>query len=113
MKPTEFKRIIKESVREAIQEELKDILLEALKSSPSKSERITESTPIQNRPITETQNQLSPEQQRNLYSQMLRETPITTNNVQTFNPMGAVDPVNGSLPSGEVSMNQIMGLLNK
>jgi len=33
MKPSEFKKIIKESVKEAIQEELKDILLEAVRSS--------------------------------------------------------------------------------
>jgi hypothetical protein len=33
MKSTDFKKLIKEAVREAIQEELKDILLEAVKSS--------------------------------------------------------------------------------
>ena len=32
MKSTDFKKIIKEAVREAIQEELKDILLEAVRS---------------------------------------------------------------------------------
>jgi hypothetical protein len=32
MKSTDFKKLIKEAVREAIQEELKDILLEAVKS---------------------------------------------------------------------------------
>jgi hypothetical protein len=32
MKSTDFKKIIKEAVREAIQEELKDILLEAVKA---------------------------------------------------------------------------------
>ena len=32
MKTTDFKKLIKEAVREVIQEELKDILLEALKS---------------------------------------------------------------------------------
>jgi phage baseplate assembly protein W len=40
MKPSEFKKLIKESVREAIQEELKDILLEAIKSN---KQPITES----------------------------------------------------------------------
>ena len=33
MKQSEFKKLIKESVREAIQEELKDILLEAVKGN--------------------------------------------------------------------------------
>ena len=32
MKPSEFKKIIKEAVKEAIQEELKEILLEAVRS---------------------------------------------------------------------------------
>jgi hypothetical protein len=32
MKPTDFKKLIKEAVREAIQEELKDILLEAVRA---------------------------------------------------------------------------------
>ena len=32
MKPSDFKKIIKEAVKEAIQEELKDILLEAVKA---------------------------------------------------------------------------------
>ncbi len=32
MKPSDFKKIIKEAVREAIQEELKDILLEAVRA---------------------------------------------------------------------------------
>jgi hypothetical protein len=32
MKTTDFKKLIKEAVREVIQEELKNILLEALKS---------------------------------------------------------------------------------
>jgi hypothetical protein len=40
MKPSEFKKLIKESVREAIQEELKDILLEAVRSN---KQPITES----------------------------------------------------------------------
>jgi len=33
MKSSELKKLIKESVREAIQEELKDILLEAVKTT--------------------------------------------------------------------------------
>ena len=32
MKPTEFKKLIKEAVKEAIQEELKEILLEAVRA---------------------------------------------------------------------------------
>ena len=32
MKPSDFKKIIKEAVKEAIQEELKDILLEAVRA---------------------------------------------------------------------------------
>jgi len=34
-----------------------------------------------------------------------------TNNIP-FRPTGPVDPVNGSLPEGEVGLDMIMGLMN-
>ena len=44
---------------------------------------------------------------------ILGETALsfTSQDVQRFNPTG-VDPVNGSLPSGDVGMDQIMNLMN-
>jgi hypothetical protein len=113
MKSTDFKKIIKESVREAIREEFKEILLEALKNNSGKNEKLNESFNITNQyQQAPPQTQLSAEQRRNLYSQMLQETPLTTNNIQApFIPNPSADSVNGSLPPGEVSIDQIAGLL--
>ena len=53
MKSSELKKLIKESVREAIQEELKDILLEAVKTP-----RVT--TIAETGPVLETVNKQQP-----------------------------------------------------
>ena len=37
---------------------------------------------------------------------------LTSNDVQTFVPT-SVDPVNGTLPSGDLGMDQIMNLIGK
>jgi hypothetical protein len=109
MKTTDFKKLIKEAVREVIQEELKDILLEALKSP---KQIVRESyTP----PSTPTQPTYAPPpiDFRSKYAEVLGETALsfTSNDVQQpFRPQG--DPVNGNLGTGELGMDQIMGLLN-
>jgi len=36
----------------------------------------------------------------------------STNNIP-FRPTGPIDPVNGSLPEGELELDQIMGLMSK
>jgi hypothetical protein len=111
MKESKFKELVKTAVREAIQEELKDILLEAVKSP----------TVVQNPlPVMET---LTPEQEmmkaqdrRAAYANILGDmaSPMTTNNVQPqFNPQGGFDSANGTLPQGEVGMDQIMGLMKQ
>jgi hypothetical protein len=110
MKTTDFKKLIKEAVREAIQEELKDILLEAVKSP---KQVIRESyTP----PLTPTQPAYAPPpiDFRSKYAEVLGETAMsfTSNDIQQpFRPQSS-DPVNGNLGSGELGMDQIMGLLN-
>jgi hypothetical protein len=109
MKTTDFKRIIKEAVREAIQEELKDILLEALKSP---KQIIKESY---SPPTPSSQPSYAPPQIdfRSKYAEALGETALsfTSQDAQpSFRPHG--DPVNGNLGSGELGMDQIMGLLN-
>ena len=109
MKTTDFKKLIKEAVREVIQEELKDILLEALKSP---KQIVRESyTP----PSTPTQPAYAPPSIdfRSKYAEVLGETALsfTSNDVQQpFRPQG--DPINGNLGTGELGMDQIMGLLN-
>ena len=113
MKPSEFKQIIKESVREAIQDELKDILLEALKTTKT---QVTEHV------VSRNINDVAPTaDKRQAYMNVLNETAgfapgaetisMNTNNI--FRPTGTNTAAEGSsLPPGEVDMSQIMGLLN-
>jgi hypothetical protein len=109
MKSTDFKKIIKEAVREAIQEELKDILLEAVKAP---KQIVRESIqPIETPKPSFTQPTMDLRQK---YKDVLGETALsfTSNDIQQpFRPQSS-DPVNGNLGMGEVGMDQIMGLLN-
>ena len=109
MKTTDFKKLIKEAVREVIQEELKDILLEALKS-PKQIVRESYSPPS-----TPTQPAYAPPSIdfRSKYAEVLGETALSfpSQDAQpSSRPHG--DPVNGNIGSGDVGMDQIMGLLN-
>jgi hypothetical protein len=110
MKSTDFKKLIKEAVREAIQEELKDILLEAVRSPKQVvRESFTPGPPPTNPPAYAPPSI----DFRSKYAEVLGETAMsfTSQNAQpTFRPQG--DPVNGNLGSGELGMDQIMGLLN-
>jgi hypothetical protein len=107
MKSTDFKKIIKEAVREAIQEELKDILLEAVKSPKhlvKESYTPSPTSPSHTPPSIDF---------RSKYAEVLGETAMsfTSQDAQpAFRPQG--DPVNGNLGTGELGMDQIMGLLN-
>jgi hypothetical protein len=125
MKPTEFKKLIKEAVREAIQDELKDILLEAVKSSKQPAytapayvtENIIHSNPTIGTGMTQVNSapsSMSPEQRRAMYENMLGETAMSfnSNTVQTFRPNPGGDTINGSLAEGDVSMDQIMNLMS-
>jgi hypothetical protein len=125
MKPTEFKKFIKEAVREAIQDELKDILLEAVKSPKQPvyaapayvTENVMHSNPTIGTgmsQVTNTPSSMSPEQRRAMYEGMLGETAMSfnSNNVQTFTPNSGGDTINGSLAGGDVSMDQIMNLMS-
>jgi hypothetical protein len=111
MKSVEFKKIIKEAVREVIQEELKDILLEAVKTPKTV---VRESYSSTTNPIQPSQPAFTPNiDLRSKYADILGETALsfTSNDVQPFRPQVS-DPINGNLGVGEVDMNQIMGLLN-
>ena len=127
MKSSEFKQLIKEAVKEVFREEMKEILLEAVRAPRA---NIQESfyKPENNRPIytgghtgeiippsSPATTSVPPKMKQDLreqYMNILGETAMSfnTSNVP-FNPIGA-DSVNGELPGGEVNMNQIMGLLN-
>jgi hypothetical protein len=111
MKSTDFKKLIKEAVREVIQEELKDILLEAVKA-PKQVVRESYTPPARTHEPTFTPPTMD---LRAKYAEVLGETALsfTTNDLNKFNPMGVTDPVNGNLPSGEIGMDQIMNLMSK
>jgi|TARA_R110001583_G_scaffold123613_3_gene275061 hypothetical protein len=108
MKASELKKIIKESVREAIQEELKDILLEAVKSPKS--------TPINESRNIDIVNHTPSISSKEKYTDILNEMTMnfTSKDVpQKFTPQGSMDTTspNGKLPDGDVGMDQIMGLM--
>jgi hypothetical protein len=106
MKLTELRKVIREEVKAAIQEELKDILLEAVKTPKTNiSENISSS-----KPQVDTQSQQMARQ--SIMSQMMASKgnpTLTTNNVNNFNPQGTMP--GGDLPQGDVNLDQIMGLM--
>ena len=94
MKSTELKKMIKDAVKEAIQEELKDILLEAVRAPKGSvavmQESIKPEPPYSGVP---TQPSMTAEQKRNLYEQALGETTLNFNssNAQSFKPQAGYD----------------------
>ena len=122
MKIDGLKKLIKEAVREAIQEELKDILLEAVKSPKTVvQESYTPSTPFLNQPVMATgptTSTMNYDLRRNLRSMIGGEFDATiTANSSHAQPSYVPPPVNtagegSSLPGGEVSLDQIMGIMN-
>jgi len=109
MKSTELKKLIKQSVKEAIQEELKDILLEAVKSN--KSTLLTESRNLDVNPPTPSIS--SKEKYKDILDEMAMS--FSSNDVKKFAPQGSMDTTspNGKLPEGDVGIDQIMGLMTK
>jgi len=111
---TKFKKIIKESVKEVIQEELRDILLEAVKAPKNV---VTESIqPFNTQSNTQPSKQLTPSERRAMFGNILEDMQnggiASTENIP-FRSAGPVDPVNGKLPEGELGLDQIMGLMNR
>ncbi len=114
MKPTEFKKIIKEAVKEAIHEELKDIILEAVKSPKSTSIGVGSAGVV-------NENIIPSSEKRQRYMEVLNQTAgldpemgtISMTSANVFRPMAMNTAAEGSsLPPGEVDMSQIMGLLS-
>jgi len=109
MKQNALKSLIKQAVREAIQEELKDILLEAVKSP---KQTVVEHIQPSPQKVVEGPS-MSSNEKRAAYQNILgdMQAQFTSQNVpQPFNPQGAMP--GSDLPSGEVNMDQIMGLMN-
>lgn len=117
MKAAEFKSIIKESVREVIQEELKEILLEALRVPKSQVVAESKDIPLTNKPSASGVEKRAI--MENIMGDMRRGQDTLSftsadaqgmgNNFQA--PPGAMP--GGDLPSGNVGLDQIMGLMNK
>lgn len=119
MKATDFKKMIKEAVREVFQEEMREILLEAVRSPKT---IVNESiTPSYNTPTyTQSKPSLSESEKRNMFKNMIGDmargvdTISMTTDVIPFRPTATNTAAEGSsLPPGELSMDQIMGLMNK
>ena len=112
MKQSILKKMIKEAVKEAIQEELKDILLEAVRSP---KQQIVENIQTQ-QPIVKGPSMNSNEK-REAYQNILGDMQTSFNTSHAEQPLqltGQIDTSspNGSLPQGNVSMDQIMNLMN-
>ena len=109
MKTSELKKLLKEAVKEAIQEELREILLEAVKSPKTV---VNESYA---QPTIEQPKQLTPEERRNMFSgivsQMQQGGIANSAYAGEMKVTGPVDAVNGSLPEGNLGLDQIMGLM--
>ena len=119
MKIDGLKKLIKEAVREAIQEELKDILLEAVKSPKT----IVQETYVPVSPSTvntqPSHTTVNHDLRRNLRGMIGGEfdTVISANSSHaqpSYTPPPSVNTMGegSSLPGGEVSLDQIMGIMN-
>jgi hypothetical protein len=120
MKPTDFKKIIKDAVREAIQEELKDILLEAVRAPRMAPVGTGFGTVTEAITGTSTASQIN--QSRSLYTQMMSDfkpgMETISMNTSSPTPQGSYIPsgvsagIEGTLHPGELGLDQIMGLIN-
>ena len=113
MKQSELKKMIKGAVKEAIQEELKDILLEAVRSP---KQQVVESIqpPIQTKVEGPS---MSSNERRAAYQNILGDMKASFGTQHVEQPLqltGNMDTTspNGQLPTGNVSMDQIMNLMN-
>jgi hypothetical protein len=114
MKTDILKKLIKEAVREAIQEEIKDILLEAVRSPKTVVNENANPIPYSTKHTT---TNINPDIKRNLRNMIGGEFDTTISaNSSHVRPAYTPPPVNtagegSSLPGGEVSLDQIMGLM--
>lgn len=116
MNPKEFKKILKEAVREVFQEEIKGILIEALKGNKDtilenkKPYSIVEKDSIEPK-INHVRDDL---RKRILGGENSFTTDIIPHQHSGYNPPPTNTAGEGSvLPPGEVSLDQIMNMFNK
>jgi hypothetical protein len=118
-----FKRLIKEAVKEAIQEEMKDILLEAIRNPKTVMQENQENLLVSRAQATTSPN--TRDKYREILGGMMDarngQISMNTSDALGFGRQGGYTPPpttntateGSSLPSGEVNLNQIMGLMNK
>ena len=118
MKLNELKKVIKQSVKEAIQEEMKDILLEAVKSSKQPIQENRTNAPVNYAPApTAEQPKFDRAQVRenymNVLGDMMEGKTVNTSNLGQPLQVTSVDTTspNGKLPEGEVGIGQIMDIM--
>ena len=115
MKPSELKNLIKVAVKEAIQEELKDILLEAVRGNKQPIQESHDRTLSFTTQNIQHQQPKSPVDTKKAYMDILGEMAQGPKSgfEGEFKVRGSVDPINGSLPEGQLGLDQIMNLINK
>ena len=123
MKPSDFKKMIKEAVKEAIQEELREIILEAVKTPKGTPigvggyGTVTESKDTSAQPHLSKPKQLTPAERQAMFGGILEEMqagkPATSAYAGNLQVNGNVDAINGALPEGQVGLDQIMALMSK
>jgi hypothetical protein len=119
MKLTELKSIVKTAVREAIQEELKDILLEAVKTPKQVVQEYRPSAPVAEvptqQPLPKEDRMAMRENIQNVLGNMMPGANGTLNATSANVPLqvtsGDTTSPNGQLPAGNVSPEQIMNLM--
>jgi hypothetical protein len=128
MKLSQLKSIVKDAVKEAIQEEMKDILIEAVRSPKSVVYENSMGVPNTNigtpnpmnpviqTPMPDDKRMAMKENIQNVLGSMMPGAngtlSATTANVPLQMGSGDTTSPNGSLPNGNVSMDQIMGLMS-
>ena len=112
MKLSQLKNIVKEAVKEAIQEEMKDILLEAIKVPKTKNKE-TISKPLPEADKTQLRENMmnvldgmSPGANGNIYASTVDVPMKVTPGTDTMSD-------GGKLPEGSVSMDQISKFIRK
>ena len=128
MKLSQLKSIVKDAVKEAIQEEMKDILIEAVRAPKQTVYENRMGTPTTDvaapspmNPVLQTsmpddKRMAMKENIQNVLGSMMPGAngtlSATTANVPLQMGSGNTTSPNGSLPDGNVSMDQIMGLMS-
>ena len=131
MKLSQLKTIVKEAVKEAIQEEMKDILMEAVRSPKQTVYENRMGTPTTDvaapGPMNPVMQTSMPEDTRMAMKENIQNVlggmmpgangTINANSSMVSQPLQVTSTdtmsANGSLPTGEVNMDQIMGLMKK